>query len=68
MLHPLVLQQQSKRLEQKQTLKVVYEAMHAAKREDVKLERKLKEENLQMVRARICLLRLRLFSEAILIS
>ncbi|KAL1525642.1 hypothetical protein AB1Y20_020495 [Prymnesium parvum] len=44
-------QQQIKRLEQKKTLKVVYEAMHAAKREDVKLERKIKEENLQMVRS-----------------
>ena len=43
-------QQQLKRFEQKKTLKVVYEAMHAAKREDVKLERKIKEENLSMVR------------------
>ena len=44
-------QQQLKRVEQKKTLKVVYEAMHAAKREDVKLERKIKEDNLQMVRS-----------------
>jgi len=44
-------QQQLKRLEQKKTLKVVYEAMHAAKREDVKLERKIKEDNLSMVRS-----------------
>ena len=44
-------QNNMKRMEQKKTLKVVYESMHAAKREDVKLERKIKEENASMVRS-----------------
>jgi len=44
-------QQQVKRVEQKKTLKVVYESMLSAKREDVKLERKIKEDNLSMVQS-----------------